>query len=139
MALLLGLLLVAALAAAFWLLAPTRFVEASAWVSVASPLQVTVEGSRQTLASGNELLAVSGRVINPSGETQPVPPIYAQIRDGNGRILHSWTIARRRDPGRGTKGQLQQRRDGRARGRRRVDRVAWQPVGLNYWNSVSRA
>ena len=56
-------------------------------------LQITAQGDRQTLASGNELLAVSGRIINPSSEAQPVPPIQAQVRDGSGRVLHSWTIA----------------------------------------------
>lgn len=88
-----GLLLVTALAAAFWLLAPDSLRRSVGLAAAPTPLQVTVEGSRQTLASGNELLAVSGRVINPSSETQPVPPIHAEIRDGAGKVLHSWVIS----------------------------------------------
>ena len=102
-AVLIGLLLVAALAAAFWFLAPDSLRRSVGFGAAgATPLQITAQGDRQTLASGNELLAVSGRIINPSSETQPVPPIQAQVRDGSGRVLHSWTIsppARRLAPG----------------------------------------
>ena len=48
---------------------------------------------RQKLASGNELLAVSGRVINPTDESQDVPPIQAQLRSSSGKLVYSWTIA----------------------------------------------
>jgi hypothetical protein len=48
---------------------------------------------RQKLASGNELLSVSGRVINPTAETQPVPPIRAELRTSTGKLVHSWTIS----------------------------------------------
>ena len=48
---------------------------------------------RQKLASGNELLAVSGRVINPTDESQDVPPIRAQLRSATGQLVYSWTIA----------------------------------------------
>ena len=48
---------------------------------------------RQKLASGNELLAVSGRVINPTDENQDVPPIQAQLRSASGKLVYSWTIA----------------------------------------------
>lgn len=102
-ALLIGLALVAALAAAFYFIAPDSLRRGVGFGSAAAtPLQITAQGDRQTLASGNELLAVSGRIINPSSKTQPVPPIQAQVRDGNGRVLHSWTIAppaRRLAPG----------------------------------------
>ena len=93
-AVVIGLLLVAALAAAFWFLAPDSLRRSVGFGAAgATPLQITARGDRQTLASGNELLAVSGRIINPSSETQPVPPIQAQVRDGSGRVLHSWTIS----------------------------------------------
>lgn len=102
-AVLIGLLLVAALALAFWLLAPDSLRRSVGFgAASATPLQITAQGDRQTLASGNELLAVSGRIINPSAQSQPVPPIRAQVRDGSGRVLHSWTIAppaRRLAPG----------------------------------------
>ncbi len=102
-AILIGLLLVALLAAAFWMLAPDSLrPNVGFGAAAATPLQITAQGDRQTLASGNELLAVSGRIINPSSESQPIPPIQAQVRDGSGRVLHSWTIsppARRLAPG----------------------------------------
>jgi predicted Zn finger-like uncharacterized protein len=94
LAIMICLALVAALAAAFWFLAPDSLRRNVGLAGAAtSPLQITAQGDRQTLASGNELLAVSGRVINPSSEVQPVPPIQAQIRDAGGRVLHSWTIS----------------------------------------------
>ena len=45
------------------------------------------------LASGNELLTVAGRVINPTDQAHPVPPIYAQLRNRAGKVIYSWTIA----------------------------------------------
>ncbi|HEY0163783.1 MAG TPA: zinc-ribbon domain-containing protein [Sphingomicrobium sp.] len=88
-------LLIAALAAAFWFLAPAAWKER---VGIASsgetPLQLMMTHSdRQKLASGNELLAVSGRVINPTDERQNVPPIRAQLRSSSGKLVYSWTIA----------------------------------------------
>lgn len=94
MAILIGVAVVALLALAFYFLAPGSLRQGLGFAAVgASPLQITARGDRQTLASGNELLAVSGRVINPSSEAQPVPPIQAQLRDSSGRVLYSWTIA----------------------------------------------
>lgn len=93
---LLGLiLLVALLAAAFWFLAPAEW---KARVGIAdartSPLQLMLTHSqRQELASGNVLLAVTGRVINPTDEVQSVPPIQAELRKNSGEIVYSWTIA----------------------------------------------
>lgn len=91
---LLTLLLIAALAAAFWFLAPTSIKQRLGIVAAAeTPLQVMFTHSdRQLLASGNELLAVSGRVINPTAETQPVPPIQAELRTKAGKLVYSWTI-----------------------------------------------
>ena len=129
-AVLLSLLLVAVLGAAFWFLAPDWLRRGVGLGGAgASVLQITAQGDRQTLASGNELLAVSGRIINPSSKAQPVPPIQAQVRDGSGRVLHSWTIAPpARTPGAGRQRQLQQRRDGRACGRRPIDRDVRPPA-----------
>lgn len=59
-----------------------------------TPLLLQVRQSdRQQLASGNELFAVSGRVINPTDRIQAVPPLRAELRDSAGRLIHSWTIA----------------------------------------------
>ncbi|RHW18613.1 hypothetical protein D1610_00070 [Sphingomonas gilva] len=51
----------------------------------------TVE--RRDLESGNELFAVSGRIINPTDRAQRVPDIIAELRDAQGRLVYSWTVA----------------------------------------------
>ena len=93
--LLLIALLIAALAAAFWFLAPAAWKERVGIAAAGeTPLQLMMTHSdRQRLASGNELLAVSGRVINPTDEQQNVPPIRAQLRSASGKLVYSWTIA----------------------------------------------
>ena len=47
---------------------------------------------RQKLSSGNEVFAVSGKVVNPTTYDQRVPNIRAELRDDNGRLVYSWTI-----------------------------------------------
>lgn len=47
---------------------------------------------RRQLASGNELFAVSGKVVNPTDSKQRVPDIRAELRDTQGRLVYSWTI-----------------------------------------------
>jgi predicted Zn finger-like uncharacterized protein len=88
-------LLIAALAAAFWFLAPAEWRQRVGIAGAGeTPLQLMMTHSdRQKLESGNELLAVSGRVINPTDETQNVPPIRAQLRSAKGELVYSWTIA----------------------------------------------
>ena len=95
MAVLLALALVAAVAAAFWFLAPDSLRQQLGLAAGApSPLQIAPGNpERQKLASGNELVVVSGRVINPSRREQQVPPIQAQLRDKSGKLIHSWIIA----------------------------------------------
>lgn len=62
--------------------------------SAGAQLGLTGDGSVRRLGSGNVLLTVTGRISNPTGETQRVPPqIRAELRDVNGRAVHSWTIA----------------------------------------------
>ena len=95
--LLLGLIvLIAAAAAAFWFLAPAEW-KARAGIAQASatPLQLMITTSdRQPLESGNELVAISGRVINPTDVEQNVPPIRAELRDKQTHaVVHRWTIA----------------------------------------------
>ena len=92
---LLAALLIAAAAAAFWFLAPTSWKQRVGIAGAGeTPLQLMMTHSdRQRLASGNELLAVSGRVINPTDENQTVPPIQAQLRSRSGKLVYSWTIA----------------------------------------------
>jgi hypothetical protein len=82
------------LAAAFWYLAPPSFKARLGLAEVGtSPLAlVTTHMDRQQLASGQQLLTVSGRVINPTGKQQDVPPLQAQLKTRDGRIVYSWTI-----------------------------------------------
>jgi hypothetical protein len=90
------ILLVVAAAAAFWFLAPPE-LKARAGIAEAgaSELQLMLTTSdRQRLASGNELLAISGRVINSTDREQAVPPIHAELRDPTtNRLVYQWTIA----------------------------------------------
>ena len=83
-------LVVAALAAAFWFFAPPEWKARLGLAAAgASPLAlVTTHMDRQQLESGNELLTVTGRVINPTGKEQDVPPLQAQLRsrDRQGRL-----------------------------------------------------
>jgi predicted Zn finger-like uncharacterized protein len=94
--LILGLLfLVVAAAAAFWFLAPSEWKARAGLAEAGStPLQLMITTSdRQALQSGNELVAISGRVINPTDREQPVPPIIAELRDKQSqRVVHRWTI-----------------------------------------------
>jgi predicted Zn finger-like uncharacterized protein len=89
------ILIVIALAAALWFLAPPELKARLGLAGVGtSPLAlVTTHMDRQRLASGNELLTVTGRVINPTGKEQDVPPLQAQLKTRTGRIVYSWTIA----------------------------------------------
>jgi predicted Zn finger-like uncharacterized protein len=95
--LLIGLiLLIVAAAAAFWFLAPPEWkARAGIAEAGATPLQLMITNrDRQVLESGNELVAISGRVINPTDNEQRVPPIRAELRDSRTKALvHSWTIA----------------------------------------------
>jgi predicted Zn finger-like uncharacterized protein len=93
-ALLLIILVVAALAAAFWFLAPPEWkAQLGLGTMGASPLAlVTTHMDRQRLESGNDLLTVTGRVINPTGKEQDVPPLQAQLKDRAGKVVYRWTI-----------------------------------------------
>ena len=90
------LVIVSALAAAFWFFAPTEW-KARLGLGGATSTKLELSNpphiERIQLASGNELLTVAGRVINPTTETHPVPPIYAQIRNHAGKVIYSWTTA----------------------------------------------
>jgi predicted Zn finger-like uncharacterized protein len=88
------IILVAALAVAFYFLAPPEWkARLGVGTGTASQLAlVTTHMDRQQLASGNQLLTVTGRVINPTDREQTVPPLQAQIRSRAGKIVYSWTI-----------------------------------------------
>nr|NUR36503.1 hypothetical protein [Sphingomonas sp.] len=87
-------LLVIAVAAAFWFFAPpelkSRFGLAA---NGTTPLALVVtHKDRQPLESGQELLTITGRVINPTAKEQVVPPLQAQLLDAGGKVVYSWTI-----------------------------------------------
>jgi len=95
--LILGLIaLIIAAAAAFWFLAPPEWKQRAGIAQAgATPLQLMITtNDRQPLESGNELIAISGRVINPNDQEQNVPPIHAELRDKQSKaVVHRWTIA----------------------------------------------
>jgi len=58
-----------------------------------TPLEVReVQVENGTLASGNALLTVTGRIINPTRSVQPVPQLRAEVLEG-GRAVYSWSIS----------------------------------------------
>ncbi len=95
MAVVLTILVVVVIVGALWLVAPDSLRQGIG-LSAAQPTPLQIapgQPERQKLASGNELVTVSGRVINPSSKPQQVPAINAELRDKGGKLLYSWTIA----------------------------------------------
>lgn len=88
-------LVIVAAAALFWFTAPPEWkARVGLGSGGASPLAlVMTHMDRQKLESGNELLTVTGRVINPTSEEQTVPPLQAQLKSASGKVVYSWTIA----------------------------------------------
>ena len=95
LAILLIIVIVIAAAALFWFLAPPQLKARLGLAEISSsPLElVTTHMDRQQLESGNELLTVTGRVINPTAREQDVPPLKAQLKTRAGKVVYSWTIA----------------------------------------------
>jgi predicted Zn finger-like uncharacterized protein len=88
-------LFVAVLAAAAYFLAPRQWMARAglAEASADSPLKLMVTSqNRQKLASGNDLVSLSGRVINPTDRAETVPALQADLRDGGGKLVYSWMI-----------------------------------------------
>lgn len=89
-----ALVMVAAIAAISYFGLPTIGTDASARTAGNSlRLEVNGKPERQQMASGNELLAVSGRITNPTDKVLPVPPIRAELRDASGRVVYGWSIS----------------------------------------------
>lgn len=61
-----------------------------------SPLGIAIDGTPdwRLIAGGSQLFVVSGRIWNPTAETQPVPDIRAELKDARGHSVYRWTIAR---------------------------------------------
>jgi predicted Zn finger-like uncharacterized protein len=58
-----------------------------------TPLHIEGSAARQALDSGNSVLNVTGRIWNPTGQPQRVPAIRAELQDGSGKIVYSWSIS----------------------------------------------
>jgi predicted Zn finger-like uncharacterized protein len=89
-----AVLVIAAIVAGLWFLAPVEWRQRLGIAEAdETPLQLMMTHSDRTqLASGNEFLNISGRIINPTDEQQKVPPIHAQLHDGSGKVVYKWTI-----------------------------------------------
>lgn len=90
------ILLIVAGAAAFWFFAPPEWKQRTGLGQAGpTPLQLMITTrERQRLESGNELVLLGGRIINPTDREQPVPPIQAQLRDPQSKaVVRRWTIA----------------------------------------------
>ncbi len=89
-----GLLMMIGVAAILWSGAPGLASRFGLALGVAeSPLRLRDNPiERRELENGSELFAVSGQVTNPSSTRQRVPDIRAELRDGQGRLVYSWTI-----------------------------------------------
>lgn len=57
-------------------------------------LAIVDESARpRRLESGNDMLEVSGAIVNRTDQVQRVPQIRAELKDGDGRTIYSWSIA----------------------------------------------
>lgn len=93
LAVLAGVLLLIGAGAIAWF-GPAAFGKLFGADKAQSPLmlQVTRKPDRRTLATGSELFAVSGRIVNPTEVPQSVPDIHAELRDAAGHPVYGWTI-----------------------------------------------
>ena len=62
-------------------------------VEAGEALTISGNAERRRLASGNELLTVTGEIGNVTEEVQRVPQIRAELRDAQDRVVYSWSIA----------------------------------------------
>lgn len=46
----------------------------------------------RTMPSGSELFAVSGKIVNPTGDKQHVPDVRVELRDQQDQLVYSWRI-----------------------------------------------
>ncbi len=75
---------------------PDRLRETVGITPVVEPLllQAVRNPERRDTASGNALLAVTGRIVNPTNKIQTVRDIRAELRNPQGKTVYSWTITR---------------------------------------------
>jgi predicted Zn finger-like uncharacterized protein len=58
-----------------------------------TPLKLEFQAENRTLASGNALLTVTGRITNPTKSVQRVPQLRAEVHDSANKTIHSWSIS----------------------------------------------
>lgn len=87
-------ILLAAGIGAVALFGPPSFLSGIGGNAADSALDVQLVRSpeRRTLASGHELLSISGRIVNMTDEEQRVPDIRAELRNAQGAVVYDWTI-----------------------------------------------
>ncbi len=56
-------------------------------------LELTRKPERRMMESGNELFALSGRILNPTDTVQRVPQIQAFLKDAQNRVVYEWAIS----------------------------------------------
>jgi len=62
-------------------------------VQPSDALRIEGTPNRRELASGNELFELQGAIVNETDSVQPVPQIRAELKDAQGRVIYSWSIA----------------------------------------------
>lgn len=88
-----ALLMLAATAAIYSFGLPDLGVDIALPNRNATPLKLEYAAENQALASGNALLTVTGRILNPTQSVQRVPQLRAEVRDPSGAVVHSWSIS----------------------------------------------
>lgn len=93
-ALLAGLLIASGVGLLYWLQSPGRLAQLGLGAAPESPLRLEANGTpeRRRLATGNELFALSGAVVNPTNTAQRIPDIVAQLHGADDRVIHQWRI-----------------------------------------------
>lgn len=89
------LLLIALVAAGVYFLAPAELKGRLGLAQSDASTQLTVQiqqHGRTQLASGNQLFEVSGIVRNETDATLPVPPLNAQLRSLDQKVVYRWNI-----------------------------------------------
>jgi predicted Zn finger-like uncharacterized protein len=92
LAVLAALLMLGATAAVYSFGLPELGVDIALPGRGATPLKLEFQAENRTLASGNALLTVTGRITNPTQSVQRVPQLRAEVRDASGKTIHSWSI-----------------------------------------------
>ena len=88
-----ALLMLAAIGAILYFGTPGVIGRFAPAATAATPLRIQMKPiDRRELASGSELFAVSGQVVNPTDQRQRVPNIQVELRDDHQRIVYGWTI-----------------------------------------------